>query len=77
MAGPTRREFFKAGTTAALAAGIGAVGSSCQRADIAGPEVGGASFEVNLGYPIYLRDHYRGHSAPLKKVRRYVSPKIV
>ena len=48
MDGVNRRDFFQAGTAAALAAGIGAGSSSCQRTDVAGPEVAAASYEAQV-----------------------------
>ncbi|MDP6438648.1 MAG: hypothetical protein QGH74_03340, partial [Candidatus Brocadiia bacterium] len=29
--------------------------------------------EEGLGYPIYLRDHYKSNTAPMKEVKRYIS----
>ena len=38
----------------------------------------GHAFEVNKGYPIYLRDHLKtGRQAPMKTVERYVAPKLI
>jgi hypothetical protein len=37
----------------------------------------GSVFDVNKGYPLYLRDSYKGNRAPMKKVQRYVSPVII
>ena len=30
----------------------------------------------HVGYPVYQRDHYRGDAAPVRRVSRYVSPRI-
>ena len=37
----------------------------------------GAIFEIGTGYPIYLRDHYKGDKAPMVETTRYVSSSIV
>ena len=37
----------------------------------------GAIFEIGTGYPIYLRDHYKGEKAPMVETTRYVSSSIV
>ena len=30
-----------------------------------------------IGYPIYLRDHYKQDKAPLRRVIRFVTPRVV
>ena len=30
----------------------------------------------HVGYPVYQRDRYRGNKAPMKRVSRYVSPRL-
>ena len=37
----------------------------------------GGIFEVRKGYPIYLRDHLKVDQAPIKKVGRFVSSKLI
>jgi hypothetical protein len=37
----------------------------------------GSVFDVNKGYPLYLREPYKGTSAPTKKVQRFISPAII
>ena len=37
----------------------------------------GSVFDVNKGYPLYLRESYSGNQAPMKKVQRYVSATII
>ena len=37
----------------------------------------GGIFEVRKGYPIYLRDHLKVDQAPIKKVERFVSSKLI
>jgi hypothetical protein len=29
------------------------------------------------GYPVYRREHYRANQAPVKKIRRYVTPRVI
>ena len=37
----------------------------------------GSRFEINNGYPIYMRDHYKQNEAPLRRVQRYISPTLI
>ena len=38
----------------------------------------GAIFAIGTGYPIYLRDHYKGkRKAPMVEAARYVSSALV
>ena len=37
----------------------------------------GSTFPVNVGYPIYRRDHMKTDRAPMKTVERYVAPRVV
>lgn len=34
-------------------------------------------FAINKGYPLYLRESYKGNKAPMKRVKRYVPPIII
>ncbi|MBM4028755.1 MAG: hypothetical protein FJ280_25680, partial [Planctomycetes bacterium] len=37
----------------------------------------GASYPLQVGFPLYRRDHYKTDKAPLKTVERYVAPRVV
>jgi hypothetical protein len=37
----------------------------------------GAEYAINKGYPLYQRESYKQHKAPMKRVRRYVSPDLI